>query len=91
MISLSLSLFLFLLPESSDEYVSIQSEPRLLDNAMPFSAGDVNVTSVGCGARHTAVTLGKYTYVSPKFVDTFMRLLTSWPHLLGTTIDFFVE
>nr|CAH0103634.1 unnamed protein product [Daphnia galeata] len=41
----------------SNEYVSIQSEPRLLDHAMPFASDQVNVTSISCGARHTAVTL----------------------------------
>lgn len=37
-----------------EDYVSIQSEPRLLDNAIPVER---NVISVSCGARHTAVTL----------------------------------
>ncbi|KZS07808.1 putative RCC1 domain-containing protein 1 [Daphnia magna] len=41
----------------SNECVSIQSEPRLLDHAMPFSLDEVYVTSIACGARHTAVTL----------------------------------
>jgi hypothetical protein len=41
------------------EHVSIQSEPRLLDHAMPFSLDEANVTSISCGSRHTAVTLGK--------------------------------
>lgn len=74
-------------PES-DEYVSIQSEPRLLDGAMPFSVGDdVNVTSIGCGARHTAMTLGKYTLS----LATCRCLPSPVCHILKSSSDFFVE
>ena len=79
----------FFLPESN-EYVSIQSEPRLLDSAMPFSTGDVNVTSIACGARHTAVTLGKYTLSFSNLLTTFLLSTPPPLPLLPTIkIDFF--
>jgi len=43
--------------EEEEDYVSVECLPRLLDSVAPFSDEDVVVTSLGCGARHTAATL----------------------------------
>lgn len=42
-----------------EEFVSVECLPHLLDSVAPFDNDDVVVTSLGCGARHTAVTLSK--------------------------------
>ena len=47
--------------EEEEDYVSVECLPRLLDSVAPFSDDDVVVTSLGCGARHTAATLSKLT------------------------------